>query len=93
MQDKRGLLVEENQTTLFRMYKSYRTIGSEIKDDFFGLKDAIEEKDGRYVFHMNENKKNEGILSQTYGLFLLSSITDRFEVLFSAAVLEGFRTG
>lgn len=91
MQDKRGLLVEENQTTLFRMYKSYRTIGSEIKDDFFGLKDAIEEKDGRYVFHMSESKQNEGILSQTYGLFLLSSITDRFEVLFSSDENDRFK--
>lgn len=91
MQDKRGLLVEENQTTLFRMYKSYRTIGSEIKDDFLGLQGALEEKDGRYVFHMNENKQNEGILSQTYGLFLLSSITDRFEVLFSSDETECFK--
>lgn len=91
MSDKRGLLVEENQTTLFRMYKSYRTIGGEIKDDFLGLQAALEEKDGRYIFHMNENERNEGVLSQTYGLFLLSSITDRFEVLFSSDEIERFK--
>ncbi len=91
MKDKRSLLVEENQSALFRMYKAYRTIGSELKEDFFGLNDAMEVKNGRYVFHLNNNKRNEGLLSQTYGLFLLSSITDRFEVLFSTDEIETFK--
>lgn len=91
MKDKRSLLVEENQNALFRMYKAYRTIGSEIKEDFFGLKEAMEVRNGHYVFHLSESKRNEGLLSQTYGLFLLSSITDRFDVLFGTDEIECFK--
>ena len=91
MRNKRCLLIEENQNAMFRLYKSYRTIGSELKDDFFRLKKAIEEKDGHYVFHLNEENTNEGLLSQAYGVFLLSSITDRFEVPFTEEEMGKFK--
>lgn len=90
MSDKRTLLVSENQTALFRMYKDYRIVGNEIKEDFFGLKKAMEIKDGRFIFHMNETSTKEGLLSQAYGLFLLSSITDRFGVTFDADTTDRY---
>ena len=91
MKDKRSLLVDETQKALFRMYKAYRVVGSEIKEDFFGLKDVMHIKDGRYVFHMSSQKTDEGLLSQAYGLFLMASITDRFDVRYSAEELKYFK--
>ncbi len=91
MKEIRSLLVEDNQKTLFRMYKGFRTIGSEIKKDLFGLKSAMEVRDGRFVFHMNDGNRKEGLLSQTYGLFLLSVLNDRFETFFNSNEIELYK--
>lgn len=83
MVEKRRLLLEDNEKALFRSYRRYRLVGAEIKEDLFGLKDAMEVKNGHYVFHLSKGNRKEGLLSQAYGLFLLSVINDRFETPFN----------
>lgn len=102
MANERNLIAVKDDDALFPLYRSYQTVGTEIKEDFFKSKLTFEEKDyvaknnsklRRYVFKLSETNNKEGILGLSYGVFLMATLIDRFEQnnMFSADEKEKFK--
>lgn len=88
MASERNLKANKYDSALFPLYRSYQTVGTEIKDDLFGSNLTFEEKEyvaknksslRRYVFKLSETNNKEGILGLSYGVFLMATLIDRFE--------------
>ena len=99
---ERKLRISDNDSVLFPLYRPYQDVGTEIKKDFFESKLSFDEKDytdkagnklRRYVFKLSETNNKEGILGLSYGIFLMSTLMDRFEQtkMFTFEEKEKFR--
>lgn len=96
--DRTQLILEiaaDQRNKTFKLYKDYKTIGEQIKQNWFKSSDAVREvgqgANKRYEFCMSIGNSRSGLLTQSYGIFLLSTLMDRFDVYFSDSEKEKYR--
>ncbi len=81
----------EQREKLFKLYKSYETVGTEIKNVWLKSSDAIKRSKEQFFFNLSADNTKEGLINQTYGLFLLSLLMDRYKVEFTESEKEKYR--
>lgn len=94
--DKKGVLKGLEQDVaqegkLFKLYKNFESVGAEIKDSWFKSSDAFRKDGKQFLFNIAAGNNKEGLLNQTYGLFLLTLLVDRFNVEFKESEKEKYR--
>ena len=79
MANKRRLLNGSKEKT-FWLYRDASTVGAEMKQDFLTSELTLAKHATRFKFNLSETQKEEGILGLSYGVFLLATLMDRFEL-------------